>query len=268
MRTPLYQVDAFADRPFEGNPAAVCPLEDWLPDELMQSIAAENNLSETAFLVRNGEDWDLRWFTPVREVDLCGHATLASGWVVLERLDRGRSSARFHTRSGARTVEREGELLSLDIPSIVPAPVEPNAATVAALGREPRAMLAGTYPMAVYDSEREVRELEPDMRALARAEPLAVIVTAPAEGAALDLVSRFFAPAVGIDEDPVTGSAHASLVPYWAARLGVRELSARQVSRRGGSLTCRLRGDRVRLLGRAVPYLEGELILADSLASA
>ena len=264
MRIPLYQVDAFASRLFEGNPAAVCPLETWLPDEVMQSVAAENNLSETAFLVRSGEDWDLRWFTPEAEVDLCGHATLASGWVVLERLERGRSSARFHTRSGPLVVEREGERLALDVPSIEPAPVEPSTATVAALGRAPLETLSGAYTMAVYATERDVRDLAPDMGQLARAEPLAVMVTAPASSAGVHFVSRFFAPGVGIAEDPVTGSAHASLVPYWAKRLGQTELEARQLSRRGGALRCELRGDRVRLLGTVVPYLEGELWIADA----
>ncbi len=263
MQIPLHQVDAFAERVFTGNPAAVCPLEAWLPDPVLQAIAGENNLSETAFLVRNGDDWDLRWFTPAVEVDLCGHATLAGGWLVLERLEPGRDHVHFHTRSGRLTVARRGQLLGLDLPAHPPVPVTLDAGYLTALGGTPRATLRGAYTMAVFDRERELRELAPDMASLAVAEPLAVSVSAPADDPELDFVSRFFAPSIGIPEDPVTGSAHSSLVPYWSERLGRTTLEARQVSARGGALKCELADDRVRVSGRVVPYLEGTITIED-----
>jgi PhzF family phenazine biosynthesis protein len=255
VKLPIYQVDAFARRLFAGNPAAVCPLNEWLDDATMQSIAAENNLSETAFLVRRGECYDLRWFTPVSEVDLCGHATLGSAFVVFEYLDRDARSVRFNTRSGELRVERKGDLLSMDFPARPPQACEPDTALAAALGKAPQELWASRDYMAVYESEEEVRALAPDMKALAAVGHFAAIVTAP--GREADFVSRFFAPAGGVDEDPVTGSAHCTLVPYWSKRLGKTELRALQVSSRGGELFCRDRGDRVEMAGRAVPYLEG-----------
>jgi PhzF family phenazine biosynthesis protein len=255
VKLPIYQVDAFASRLFAGNPAAVCPLNEWLDAATMQAIAAENNLSETAFLVRRGECYDLRWFTPVSEVDLCGHATLGSAFVVFEYLDRDAGSVRFNTRSGELTVERKGDLLSMDFPARPPQACEPNAALSAALGKAPKELWASRDYMAVYESEEDVRALAPDMRALVEVGHFAAIATAP--GREADFVSRFFAPAEGVDEDPVTGSAHCTLVPYWSKRLGKTELRALQVSSRGGELFCRDRGDRVEMAGRAVPYLEG-----------
>jgi len=257
MRIPLYQIDAFADRPFTGNPAAVCPLDGWLPDDVMQAIAAENNLSETAFLVPDGEGWRLRWFTPTTEVDLCGHATLAAAYAIFTVLAPDRQRVVFHTeKAGDLAVTREGELLALDFPARPPSPCTTPAGLGKALGREPTAVLAARDYLAVYDDPDDVAALAPDFAALARLDRFAVIVTAPGRGDA-DFVSRFFAPAQGVDEDPVTGSAHCTLIPYWAGRLGKTLLAARQLSRRGGSLVCALRGDRVAIAGRAILYLTG-----------
>jgi PhzF family phenazine biosynthesis protein len=261
MRIPLYQVDAFAEGPFTGNPAAVCPLESWLPDHLMQAIAAENNLSETAFFVPEGESFRLRWFTPTTEVDLCGHATLASAFVVFHRLLPGASRVNFLTeQAGTLTVARDGDLLALDFPSRPPAPCAMSEKLAAALGRRPAALLAARDYLAVYDSADDIAALTPDFAALAALDRFAVIVTAPGTGGT-DFVSRYFAPAAGINEDPVTGSAHCSLIPYWAGRLGKDRLEARQLSRRGGALSCAFNGERVTIAGRAVFYLEGTITL-------
>jgi predicted PhzF superfamily epimerase YddE/YHI9 len=261
MRIPMYQVDAFADRLFAGNPAAVCPLEAWLPDETMQAIGAENNLSETAFLVPEGEGYRLRWFTPKVEVDLCGHATLASASVVFTHLRRDWDRVVFHTLSGRLEVARDGDLLVLDFPARPPRLCDVPDELVTALVTEPDAVLLAHEYMAVYPDEQTVRSLVPDMPRLAAVtREFGVIVTAPGEDC--DFVSRFFAPAVGISEDPVTGSAHCALTPYWAERLGKRKLHARQVSARGGELWCEDRGDRVAIAGRAVPYLEGTIEVA------
>ncbi len=260
MRIPIYQIDAFADRPFAGNPAAVCPLDDWLPDEVLQGIALENNLSETAFLVRQGENgYRLRWFTPALEVPLCGHATLASAYLVLNRLRPGEASVAFDTLSGRLVVTREGELLRMDLPANPPRPIEPPDGLVAALGRTPVEIQQASYFMAVYESEAEIAALTPNVGALGQIGPGNVIVTAP--GAEVDFVSRFFAPGSGIPEDPVTGSAHCTLVPYWAARLGRDRLEARQISARGGRLVCELAGERVHLSGACAFYMEGTIEL-------
>jgi PhzF family phenazine biosynthesis protein len=266
VQIPCFQVDAFTARPFAGNPAAVCPLDGWLSEELMQAIAAENALSETAFLVRRSDgDFDLRWFTPEVEVDLCGHATLASGLVVLEHLEVGRGRVRFHTRSGALEVAREEGRLSLDLPARPPAAEEAAVEALArALGRRPRAALRARDLVAVFDTAGEVRSLAPDMAAVAGLDAFAVVATGPGgqdSDGDVDFVSRFFAPAKGVPEDPVTGSAHSTLAPYWAQRLGRSRLRARQVSRRGGELLCDLRGDRVLLLGEAVLVKTGALLL-------
>lgn len=225
----------------------------------MQSIAAENNLSETAFFVRSGEAYDLRWFTPASEVDLCGHATLASAFVIFEYLDRAAELVRFQTRSGELRVRRNGDLLTMDFPARPPQPCEPSPALATALGKTPRELGAARDYLAVFDTEDEVRALVPDMRALAALKQFAVIVTAPGRDA--DFVSRFFAPGQGVDEDPVTGSAHCTLVPYWAARLGKTSLHAKQVSARGGELWCVLAGDRVTISGHAAPYMQGTILL-------
>ena len=220
MEIPIYQVDAFARGVFSGNPAAVCPLKSWLPDATLQAIAMENNLSETAFFVKAGADYDLRWFTPAVEVDLCGHATLASAWVILEKLEPGRPAVSFHTLSGKLQVTRKLDLLALDFPARPPEPVRATPPLLAALGGNPREVWAARDYMVVYDSEEEIRALRPDMNLLTQIDRFAVIVTAPGQAGeqACDFVSRFFAPAQGVAEDPVTGSAHCTLIPYWAGR--------------------------------------------------
>jgi PhzF family phenazine biosynthesis protein len=262
LEIPIYQADAFAGRLFAGNPAAVCPLERWLPDATLQAIAAENNLSETAFFLPKGEDYALRWFTPTVEVELCGHATLAAGFVVMTRLAPSRTSVRFHTRSGVLEVSREGRRYRLDLPSQPPEPCKMPARFLAALGTPPAQVLGAAKYLAVFDSAEEVAALKPDFAALAHIDRDGVIATAPgpAGGAgACDFVSRYFAPHAGIPEDPVTGSAHCTLVPYWARRLGKAALSARQISARGGELFCEDRGSRVSLAGEATLYLEGRI---------
>jgi PhzF family phenazine biosynthesis protein len=263
-RIPIWQVDAFAERPFSGNPAAVCPLDRWLPDDVMQAIAAENNLAETAFFVRRPDgELDLRWFTPKTEVDLCGHATLASGAVILRELEPARTRAVFHTKSGPLVVERSGDGFAMDMPANPGRPVPIPDSVVDALGARPSAALhSRDVVVAVFEGAEQVRALVPDLGAVARLEGVgAVSVTAAGMGrdADVDFVSRFFAPAKGVPEDPVTGSAHTTLVPYWAGRLGKRALRARQVSARQGELGCALDGDRVALSGRAVIVLAGEL---------
>jgi PhzF family phenazine biosynthesis protein len=258
MRIPIYKLDAFTSRVFHGNPAAVCPLGAWLKDATLQRIAAENNLSETAFLV-GGEKagYEIRWFTPAQEVDLCGHATLASGYVVLNILKPGLDAVRFQSKSGSLKVSRAGELLSLDFPTRSPTRCPPPHGLKEALGRAPARTLVSRDVMAVYESEDEVRALQPDMAKLGRLHAFAVIATAP--GKQVDFVSRFFAPRAGIPEDPVTGSSHCTLIPYWAKRLGKKRLRALQVSKREGELYCELRGERVSIAGDAVLYLEGSI---------
>lgn len=261
MRIPLYQIDAFADGPFTGNPAAVCPLDAWLPADTMQAIAAENNLSETAFFVPEGDFYRLRWFTPSVEVDLCGHATLASAFVVFSYLEPARDRVTFQTeKAGVLTVGRDGEALVLDFPSRPPLSCPMSDELAAALGKPPAMLLASRDYLAVYDREDEIAALTPDFAALAALDRFAVIVTAPGSDG-IDFVSRFFAPAGGVPEDPVTGSAHCTLIPYWAKRLGKSRLKARQLSWRGGRLSCRLCGDRVTIAGRAVLYLEGTITI-------
>jgi len=263
MRLPLYQVDAFADRLFTGNPAAVVPLPEWLPDTVMQAIAAENNLSETAFFVPHGDDWSLRWFTPEEEIDLCGHATLAAAHVILEHLHPSLGRVEFETREAGRlSVTRDGDLLTLDFPSLPPHPCPPPPGLIPALGDiPPREVLAARYLLIVYEHPEQILALRPDMTRLADLCE-GVIVTAPGgsgEWGTADFVSRFFTPRLGIPEDPVTGSAHCTLAPYWAARLGRDRLLARQLSRRGGTLHCALKGGRVLIGGRAVLYLRGDI---------
>ncbi len=258
MRIPFYQIDAFADRPFTGNPAAVCPLERWLDDDVMQAIAAENNLPETAFFVAEGDGYRLRWFTPATEVDLCGHATLASGYLLLCRLAPERDEVAFETLSGRLTVRRRGALFEMDFPARPPEPVTPCAGLVAALGGAPREVLAARDYLVVYGATDEVEALAPDMAALMDVDRFGVIATAPGR-AGHDCVSRFFAPAKGVPEDPVTGSAHCTIVPYWARRLGKPDIRARQASARGGDLVCRDLGDRVTIAGRCVLVADGTI---------
>jgi PhzF family phenazine biosynthesis protein len=259
---PLYQVDAFADALFRGNPAAVVPLAAWLPDETLQAIADENNLSETAYCVpaHASGRYHLRWFTPRAEVGLCGHATLAAAWVLFHHREPDRDVLTFDSRSGPLQVRREPDgALTLDFPAEFPEPAEAPQALIDGLGRSPEACCAGMDWLCVWPDEAAVRAIDPDFRELASLDRRGVIVTAPGDGCAF--VSRYFAPAYGIDEDPVTGSIHCALTPYWADRLGRTELAARQLSRRGGSLRCRLDGDRVHITGRVVPYLEGRITL-------
>jgi len=256
----IYQVDAFTLGPFSGNPAAVCPLDTWLADDTMQNIAAENNLSETAFIVAQENGYDLRWFTPLVEVDLCGHATLAAGYVVLNHLRPVLRSVSFETISGKLIVTRDGDRLSMDFPARAPTPAPVSEVLSDALGQAPSEVYLSRDILAVYDDEESVRSLSPDQAKLATLdEGLGVIVTA--KGDTVDFVSRFFAPKAGVAEDPVTGSAHCTLVPFWAERLGRSQLVAHQVSARGGELHCELRGDRVIMSGQCVLFLTGSIHL-------
>ncbi len=259
MHIPLYQVDAFTSRIFSGNPAAVCPLDDWLPDDSLQKIAAENNLSETAFFVRTGDSFQLRWFTPTVEVDLCGHATLASAHVLFTELAYQEKVIRFETASGILKVSRSGELITMDFPSTPPEKIATPDRLVHALGAEPEAVYKSRDIMAVFDSQADVKAIHPDFDYLKELDCLGVIVTAP--GAVVDFVSRVFAPAAGVNEDPVTGSAHSTLIPYWADRLKKDKLQAFQISDRGGELLCVNLINRVYISGRAVTYSKGEISL-------
>lgn len=257
MKLQMFQVDAFTSRPFAGNPAAIVPLDDWLPDEVMQAIAMENNLAETAFFKKGENGYDLRWFTPTVEMDLCGHATLATGYLIFEVLGTEEKVLSFQTRSGELTVEKEGDRFVLNFPSRPGEAAEPPAGLIDAIGREPTEVLKARDYMLVYPTEADIVAVKPDIKALKDIDAHAVIVTA--KGDSSDFVSRFFAPAVGVDEDPATGSAHCTLIPYWAEKLGKKELYARQLSARGGELYCELIGDRVRIGGNAVLYLKGEI---------
>ncbi len=264
MRIPLFHVDAFTQQPFTGNPAAVCLLQGWLDDEMLRKVAAENNFSETAFLVPKGDHYDLRWFTSCGEVRLCGHATLASGYVVFNVLQPGVQSVQFDTRfSGSLTVCYEGEMLSLDLPAIFPkACANPPDTLISALGDDSHSLrvLEGndTY-LVVYDDESKIRDMRPDFAFLERLHPYTVTITAP--GQDVDFVSRYFKPSYGMLEDPVTGSAHCLLTPYWSKRLGTLKLHARQLSERGGELWCELAEKRVIIKGHAVLTMGGTLIL-------
>jgi predicted PhzF superfamily epimerase YddE/YHI9 len=259
MNFPIFQVDAFTSRRFRGNPAAVVILNDWLPDNVLAAIAAENNLSETAFVILQPEVVPLRWFTPAIEVDLCGHATLAAAHVILNSNHCGDDTVHFATRSGELTVTRQNELLQMDFPARPSQPIGISDALVEALGARPREVLRAHDLLAVFDTEDQIRELRADLNRIAALDAFAVIVSA--RGKEVDFVSRFFAPAAGIPEDPVTGSAHCTLTPYWAAKLGKQALSARQLSDRGSELWCGMEGDRVTIAGATVEYLRGEIIL-------
>jgi PhzF family phenazine biosynthesis protein len=259
MRTPIFQIDAFTTRRFTGNPAAVMPMDSFLSDTVLQAIAAENNLAETAFLVPEGSDYRLRWFTPTTEVPLCGHATLASAAVVMERLEPGRSRVVFHSASGPLTVNRVDAKYVMDFPARRSDPVATPPGLADALGVAPIEVFVNDFNyLALLESAQGVRALAPNIAALARLDRDGVIVTAPGDGA-YDFVSRYFAPAKGIPEDPVTGGAHCMLTPYWAKRLGKTTFRAYQASPRGGEIICRLAGERVELEGSCVFYLEGEV---------
>ncbi len=255
MKIPIYQIDAFTSTVFKGNPAAVCPLENWLEDNLMQSIAMENNLSETAFIVDQGDDYRIRWFTPEVEVDLCGHATLAAAYVVFRFIKSGTNSVRFSSKSGHLNVTQREQLVCLDFPVMEASPCPTPDILVRALGKKPQEVLAARDYLVIYENEEDIRKIQPDFALLKQLDRMGVIITSP--GVTSDFVSRFFAPKAGIPEDPVTGSSHCTLAPYWAKRLRKNSLSARQISARGGELFCDHQDDRVLIAGQAVCYLEG-----------
>jgi PhzF family phenazine biosynthesis protein len=260
MQLRIYQIDAFTSNLFGGNPAAVVPLDSWLDDATLQSIAKETNLSDTAYFVPQDGEYSIRWFTPLNEVRLCGHATLASAFVIFSILDPGRETVTFDSLSGPLHVDAHNNRLRLDFPRRNPQPCDVPAALLHGLGIPPREVLAAagdTNYYAVYESEQEVRSLQPDMASLSDLHPHGVAVTAP--GLDVDFVSRYFAPSYGVPEDPVTGSSHCALTPYWSGRLGKTSLHARQVSRRGGELFCELLPERVLISGEAVKFMEGTI---------
>jgi PhzF family phenazine biosynthesis protein len=261
VKIPFYQVDAFSSKIFGGNPAAVCPLESWPADEILQNIAAENNLSETAFFVQSSKgQYKLRWFTPTVEVDLCGHATLASAFIIFSFIDTTLSTVDFETASGPLSVSKSGELLSLNFPARKPVPTQGLPILSQALGTEPLEVLKARDLLAIFKEESTIKNMIPDFDKLKQIrDVLGIIVTAPGEKS--DFVSRFFAPNAGISEDPVTGSSHCTLIPYWADRLKKNQLHAFQLSKRGGELFCENVGDRVRISGNAALYAKGELYL-------
>jgi len=257
MRIPYFQVNAFTSSPFGGNPAGVCLLESWLPNQLLQQIAAENDLSETAFFTREDNHFHLRWMTPTTEVDLCGHATLATAHVLFCELSEPSERLTFMTRSGPLSAVRRGELIELDFPARPPIACAMPEQLEAALGGTPAEVYKSRDYLAVFHSEAEVAALRPDFELVSKLDSLGLIASAP--GTDCDFVSRFFAPQAGVPEDPVTGSAHSTLIPFWSERLGKKELMAGQISRRRGELYCRDLGDRVGIAGRAITYCRGEL---------
>ena len=262
MNLQIFQVDAFTREVFAGNPAAVCPLTEWLANETMQKIALENNLAETAFFVKNGDAYEIRWFTPKIEVDLCGHATLASAFVIFDCLNLEEKQVNFYSaRSGNLSVEKQGDLLVLDFPRYPVNEIEMLPELTEAVGRASQKMweTQGNMAMLLFESEEDIKSIEPDMSALAKIPFDEVIVTA--KGTDADFVSRMFAPRIGIPEDPVTGAIHCSLIPFWAERLGKQKLYARQLSARGGELFCELAGERVKIGGNAALYLKGEIYI-------
>lgn len=257
MEIAIYQIDAFAEKPFEGNPAAICPLKSWLPDTVMQSIAEENNLSETAFFVPEENGYHIRWFTPVSEVDLCGHATLASAYVLFEILGIDANTIEFISRSGALTVSREKEWLVMNFPSQPPELCETPKEIIKAFGKRPTECLKSEDYLVVFENEKDILEITPDFEELKKLDLRGIIITAKSQK--YDFVVRFFAPRYGINEDPVTGSAYTQLMPYWSQKLNAKKLHARQVSKRGGELFCELEENRVNIFGKAVQYLEGKI---------
>lgn len=263
QKLQLFQIDAFANEVFQGNPAAVCPLENWLDDVTLQAIAQENNLAETAFFVPKDNGFHIRWFTPKHEVPLCGHATLASAYVIFNELDPKRQSVRFESRSGPLQVMRKGSLLFMDFPAFQMEPCHsPPDILLQGLNIKPQEVFsveADPNYYAIFESEGEVLSIEPDLNLLEQLHPMGVVVTAAGENS--DCVSRCFAPSYGIPEDPVTGSIHCALVPYWARRLNKSHIHAHQVSQRGGELYCQDKGERVVVGGKAVKYLAGNIYI-------
>jgi PhzF family phenazine biosynthesis protein len=259
MELSLYQIDAFSSRVFKGNPAAVCPLDEWLPDETMQSIALENNLSETAFFIPENGGFHIRWFTPASEVDLCGHATLGSAFVLFNILDYQEEAIQFNSKSGMLVVTQQDDWLTLDFPIQPPVPCETPEELVLAFSKAPVECLVSEDLMAVFKYETDVELAEPNMEQLKKLDARGVIITA--ESAHYDFVARFFAPKYGVPEDPVTGSAFTQLAPYWAFRLGDKKFKAKQVSSRGGEVLCEIVGDRVLISGKATKYMEGTITI-------
>lgn len=258
MRIPFYQVDAFSSRLFKGNPAGVCPLQAWLPKNVMQSIAFENNLAETAFFVLSGDQAEIRWFTPQVEVALCGHATLASAHILFNHLGKNPRSIEFSSTSGPLKVEEREGLIFLNFPTDFSDPAAPPAGLIESLGKEPLFCYKGkTDYLLIYGDQSDIESLKPNFPELKKIDARGIIVSA--KGREVDFVSRFFAPQVGIDEDPVTGSAHTTLIPYWSRELVKQEMTAQQLSSRGGELLVRMKGNRVEIAGKAVTYLEGEI---------
>ena len=258
MKLQLFQADAFANSLFKGNPAAVVPLDKWLSDEILQQIAAENNLSETAFFIPEIDHYHIRWFTPNSEVALCGHATLATAHILFNQLNVQGESISLNSKSGMLIVRKTKDKLQLDFPADIVRPIEPNPLFTSALGIEALATFKGrTDYLLLFESEEMILQMKPDFPLLYQIGARGIMVTA--KGNDVDFVSRFFAPGVGIDEDPVTGSAHNSLVPFWSSRLNKTEMTALQLSARGGQLWCTLSGDRVLIAGHAVTYLKGEI---------
>jgi PhzF family phenazine biosynthesis protein len=259
--TPIYQADAFTDKLFGGNPAAICPLNEWLPDAVMQKIAIENNLAETAFFVKNEKGYKLRWFTPEYEIDLCGHATLATAHILFTELGYKQDTIHFETvKAGTLTVTKNGDKYTMDFPSRPAIHIDlPNGLAEALGEKQPLEVYRSRDYLLVYENEDDIRDITPDFYSLSKMDTVGVIVTAP--GRDVDFVSRFFAPGAGIPEDPVTGSAHCNLIPYWAERLGKNKLHTYQLSSRKGELWCELKGNRVLMSGKAVTYLKGEIFV-------
>ncbi|MGD8779842.1 MAG: PhzF family phenazine biosynthesis protein [Ignavibacteria bacterium] len=259
MKQPIYIVDAFTKNLFGGNPAAVCPMKEWLPNELLQNIAMENNLSETAFFVKNGDHYDIRWMTPTTEVPLCGHATLASSFVIFNFIDKDVSEIRFNSKSGELVITSNSNLITLNFPSNIPEKTEPNEKVGLALGKEPKELYFNKSYLAVFESQKEILDIKPDFRTFEEVHSDGIIITAKGEG--VDFVSRYFVPSAGIDEDPVTGFAHTLLTPFWSERLGKKKMNAKQISKRGGELILENLGNRVNISGAAVLYSVGEINL-------
>lgn len=260
MKIKLYQIDAFTQQLFRGNPAAVCPLETWLDDDILQGIATENNLPTTGFIVPRGNDFHIRWFTPELEIDLCGHATLAAAYVLMHILEPERDYVTFHSASGPLQITKNGDTLVMDFPIINFTACEAPINLTKALGVQPQAVYCAKKYLVILDSEKTVRELNPNIELIKQLDLEGLIVTAKGEYA--DFVSRYFSPKRGINEDPVTGSTHCLLAPYWAEQLGINKLRAQQLSKRGGEIICEVKGDRVLLTGYAKLYLSGHIELS------
>lgn len=259
MEIPIYQIDAFSSDVFKGNPAAVCPLSEWLPAETMQSIAAENNLSETAFFVPKDDDFHIRWFTPASEVDLCGHATLGSAYVLFNILGYENDAIQFDSRSGILKVTKQDDWLTLDFPKQPPVPCDTPKELIAAFNMDPIECMVSEDLIAVFENETDIETAIPNFEQLIKIDSRGVIITA--KSTRYDFVARFFAPKLGVPEDPVTGSAYTQLTPYWASKLGPKKFKAKQISLRGGEVNCEIAGDRVLISGKAAKFMEGKITL-------